>query len=157
MNAIAADPTIFTKTPRTQLKKLLVEPFSFLQMKGDSCTQAPLLIVLNGLDECHGLEGQLELIEMIDEVNRLAHLPLLWLICSRPEPHLTYIFSRVIKCDRHQLGINIDTRRDVRRYLWDGFVSMQKKLLGEVDDNWPLPAIFEKVLWAYQWSPSRGD
>ncbi|KAF5349639.1 hypothetical protein D9756_008981 [Leucocoprinus leucothites] len=144
-NVIAADTTVLDKAPRVQLKKLIVEPFSDLYVQNNLVARRPLLVVLDGLDECYGLKGQLELVEMIEEVNKLP-LPFLWLVCSRPEPHLVYIFSRAIECDRHQLLIDADTRQDVEKYLRDGFKTMQIELLGMDDDSWPPPELFSKVV-----------
>ncbi|KAJ3570551.1 hypothetical protein NP233_g4337 [Leucocoprinus birnbaumii] len=143
--AIAADPSILSKTPQVQLRKLIIEPFTELRAQGDPITQKTLLIVLDGLDECHGLKGQLELVEMISEVNQLS-LPFLWLVCSRPEPHLVYIFSKAIECDRHQLVIDADMRQDVEKFLRDGFRKMQIELLGMVDESWPPAKLFKQIV-----------
>ncbi|KXN91945.1 hypothetical protein AN958_11005 [Leucoagaricus sp. SymC.cos] len=148
---IADDITVLEKTPRVQLKKLIIEPFSALQRKRPF-TRRPLLarklllIVLDGLDECEGLDAQLELVEMIEEFNRVASLPFLWLICSRPDPHLMYIFSRSIECNRHQLSIDTETRKDAEKYLRDGFTSIQQKFFGTSGGDWPSPDHFQKIL-----------
>ncbi|KAJ3576615.1 hypothetical protein NP233_g316 [Leucocoprinus birnbaumii] len=144
--AMANDTTILAKTPQVQLKKLIVEPFTALHLDIDPATQKRLLIVLDGLDECHGLDGQLELIEMIKETAQVSYLPFLWLICSRPEPHLTYIFSKVMESDRHQLVIDADTRRDVTMYLRDGFIALQGKYWGTENENWPPLELLTRIV-----------
>jgi hypothetical protein len=78
---------------------------------------------------------------MIGEVIRLKKdLPLLWLIASRPEPHLQYIFSRAdfsIDCSKEVLLIDADTRDDVNRYLRDSFDDIRTKFPLVVDITWP--------------------
>jgi hypothetical protein len=93
------------------------------------------------VDECQGIEAQCDIVEMIGEVVRLKKdLPLLWLIASRPEPHLQYIFSRVdfsIECNKKVLLIDADTRDDVNRYLRDSFDDIRTKFPLVVDITWP--------------------
>jgi hypothetical protein len=140
-HAVARDPSIFQKTLRVQLRRLIVEPFSLLQEQGHGITQAPLLIILDGLDECKGIEAQCEIVEMVGEVIRLKKdLPLLWLIASRPEPHLQYIFSRAdfsIDCSKEVLLIDADTRDDVNRYLRDSFDDIRTRFPLVTDVTWP--------------------
>ncbi|KAJ3572873.1 hypothetical protein NP233_g2810 [Leucocoprinus birnbaumii] len=129
---IANDPTVLDKAPRTQLRKLIVEPFSFLQAQGHPLTQRSLVILLDGLDECHGLELQCELVEMIGELVRLKKdLPFRWLICSRPEPHLEYIFSRA--------DFVID-------FLHDGFEAIKTRFWGSSSLDWPSPEQLIRII-----------
>ncbi|KAJ3572870.1 hypothetical protein NP233_g2813 [Leucocoprinus birnbaumii] len=147
---IAYDPTILDKAPRTQLRKLIVEPFSLLQAQGHPLTQRSLVILLDGLDECHGLELQCELVEMIGELVRLKKdLPFRWLICSRPEPHLEYIFSRpdfVIDCQKHRLLIDADTKTDVSKFLHDGFEAIKTRFWGSSSLDWPSPEQLIRII-----------
>lgn len=148
-SVIGQDPTILQKTPRIQLRRLIVEPLSVLQLQGHPMAQAPFLIVLDGLDECKGIEAQCEVVEMIGEVIRLKKdLPLLWLICSRPEPHFQYIFSRAdfsIDCGRKKLAIDAETRDDVDRYLSDSFDHIRARFPLVTDASWPPGALLKKV------------
>ncbi|KXN84679.1 hypothetical protein AN958_12057 [Leucoagaricus sp. SymC.cos] len=149
-NLIARDLTLLRKTPRIQLKKLIIEPFSALKLQNHPITHKPLLILLNGLVECHGLKGQRELVEMIGEVIQLkVDLLFLWLICSRPEPNLKCLLSRIdfaIDCDRHQLLIDSGTREDVEQFLRDEFNNIQARFLGIIDGDWPSPGQFKAIL-----------
>ncbi|KAF7777662.1 hypothetical protein Agabi119p4_3734 [Agaricus bisporus var. burnettii] len=143
-HAIAFDPSIFQKTPRVQLRRLIVEPFTLLRAQGHKSTQTPLLIILDGLDECDGIQAQCEIVEMVGEIVRLKKdLPLLWLIASRPEPHLQYIFSRAdfaIDCKKEFLIIDADTRNDVDRYLRDSLIDIRTRFPLVTDAAWPSEA-----------------
>lgn len=146
---IAYDPTILQKTPRAQLMRLIIKPFSTLQVQGHVATRDPLLVLLDGLDECQGVPAQREFVEMIAEVIRLKKgLPLLWLVCSRPEPHLKHIFSRSdysIDCSREELLINAKTRADVDLYLRDGFAKLRDDFRDIVNTSWPSSSQYDKV------------
>jgi hypothetical protein len=91
---IANDPLVLKKFPRAQFTDLIAGPFLRLKRSGHRVTQKPLVIILDGLDECAGMDEQCEFVEMIREAMTRKDLPLLWLIVSRPEPHLTYMFTR---------------------------------------------------------------
>ncbi|KAF9442834.1 hypothetical protein P691DRAFT_779197 [Macrolepiota fuliginosa MF-IS2] len=120
----AADPSILRKTLHLQFQRLIVDPFSLLASRPQHATRHPYLVVIDGLDECSDELAQDELICLINKASQRKDLPLLWLICSRPEPYLMYTFSRPdysIRCYREELVIDDETRRDVERYLRDSF------------------------------------
>jgi hypothetical protein len=147
---IVHDPTILETTPRTQFKKLIIEPFTLSHYRSRPFTNKNLLVLLDGVDECHGVDGQRGLIEMVREILRLAiDLPLLWLVVSRPEPHFQYIFAQSdfpILCHHRKLLIDAQTREDVEKFLRDKFNDMQHKLCGSADESWPSPHQFMKLV-----------
>jgi hypothetical protein len=146
---IAHDPTILETTPRMQFKKLIVEPFTLSHYRNRPFTDKKLLVLLDGVDECHGVDGQRELVEMVGELFRLAiELPLLWLLVSRPEPHLQYIFAQAdfpIHCRHHRLLIDAKTREDVETFLRHRFNEIQRNFWGSADESWPSPDQFTKL------------
>lgn len=120
MEALKDDPTILDKDERTQFKKLLVEPFATLSKQKESFQK--LLVIIDGLDECRGDMEQVGLVGLITEDLRSpAPLPLLWMICSRPERHLTKLFeegSLLDLCWKRDLSLDgPDGWNDVERYL----------------------------------------
>lgn len=87
VDIIKDDPTILTTSNKqTQLEKLLIEPFP---KKGERSEN--YLIIVDGLDECEGSAEQQDLVRLIAEAAE-SPLPFLWMISSRPEPHLKEIF-----------------------------------------------------------------
>lgn len=146
---IAYDPTILKKTPRAQFMRLIIEPFSTLQAQGHPVTRDPPLVLLDGLDECQGIPPQCEFVEMVAEVVRLKKgLPILWLICSRPEPHLKHVFSRPdysVDCLRRELLIDAETRNDVDLYLHDGFAELRANFRDTVNPSWPSSGQFNEL------------
>ncbi len=135
---LANDPELLRKKARrTQFKKLVVEPLSQLQTQ----LQEPLLVVLDGLDECNGENAQREIIEMISEVVRLKKdFPLIWLICSRPEAHLKYILSRAdftVVCGHKELVIDAESVAEVDFYLRDGLAGIKVEFSDVTASTWP--------------------
>ncbi|KXN89317.1 hypothetical protein AN958_05815 [Leucoagaricus sp. SymC.cos] len=137
---LVSDPQLLEKAPPTLFKKLVVDPFLKVQAENRQPVQQPYLILLDGLDECHGEDHQCELVEMIAEAARTYNvsLPLRWLIISRPEEHLKYVFADVqLECSVEELLIDGQCREDVRRFLRDGFAQIRKKCRNRIPQGWP--------------------
>ena len=66
-----------------QFRKLIVEPFKQVP---DNPT--PLVLVIDGLDECDDHRTQQKILQLITGALRAHELPMRILIISRPEPHL---------------------------------------------------------------------
>lgn len=152
---IADDQSILEKTLRAQFKKLIVDPFRALMIQNPLIVQDPLLIVLDGLDECNNEDAQCEFINLISEYVRLTNpSPLLWLVCSRPEWHLKRIFSRAdfsIGCKHEELTADAAVdKEDVYCILRDGFREIQKKYFWDIhgagrDKPWPTEAQLQQL------------
>ncbi len=138
---LAGDPQLLRKARHIQFKRLIIEPFSQLQTQKHKDNQEPLLIVLDGLDECKGERAQREFIEMISDVVRLKKdLPLLWLVCSRSEAHLKSIFSTpdfTVNCGREKLAIDAESIADVDLYLRDGLAGIKTEFRDVTTPEWP--------------------
>ncbi len=138
---LANDPELLRKTRRTLFKKLIVEPLSQLQTQEQKHIRNPLLIILDGLDECKGEDAQRDIIEMISEVVRVKRdLPLIWLISSRPEAHLKYLFSRadlIVNHGREELAIDAESTVDVNLYLRDGLAGIKDHFWDVTTPTWP--------------------
>jgi len=88
-NAIETDPGILHRSTSTQLLKLIIEP-----LRSSTLSQsAPFLVVVDGLDECEGKDHQLQILSHISELTTKYHLPVRFLIVSRPEPHIKHFFD----------------------------------------------------------------
>ncbi len=149
---LANDPEILRKkTRRTQFKKLIVAPLSQLQTQRRMRIKEPLLVVLDGLDECKGENAQREIVEMISEVIRLKKdFPLIWLISSRPEPHLKYIFSTpdfTVACRREELAIDDESIADVDYYLRDGLAGIKAHFSDVTSPAWPSEQQTTELSW----------
>ncbi|KAF9444582.1 hypothetical protein P691DRAFT_677324 [Macrolepiota fuliginosa MF-IS2] len=119
MLVLEENPTVFGKGKKILFEKLLVEPFSTLKHWPKYRTY---LIIIDGLDECRGKMEQVDIIRLIAEnLNSRAPLPLLWMICSRPEHHLREVFTSHDLSGlywEHDLSLdNPDFRSDIEIYV----------------------------------------
>ncbi|KAF5358410.1 hypothetical protein D9756_001296 [Leucocoprinus leucothites] len=142
------DPHVLSKALRVQFKHLIVEPFSRLRSQNHKNIQKPLVIVIDGLDECEGEEAQREIVETISEAIRSKSLPLIWLICSRREAHLRYIFSRIHECGQVELLMDADCKDDVSRFVREGLASIRDEYEDLTPSAWPPEEQVEEVLKA---------
>ncbi|KAF9446452.1 hypothetical protein P691DRAFT_761640 [Macrolepiota fuliginosa MF-IS2] len=125
---VTNDPTILTKSMNAQFRKFIIEPFAEQRIYQD---QKPLLILIDGLDECQGNSKQSELVCLISYFS-LANpdIPLIWVLSSRPEPHLVATFSRPSVFPSHRKEeIVVDSTEacaDVEHYLRDNLGSLRE-------------------------------
>jgi hypothetical protein len=143
---LADDPQLLSKALSVQFKKLIVEPLTYLQTQQYESVRRPYLVFLDGLDECQGEDAQCEFVKLINEVVRVKKdLPLLWLICSRPEAHLQSTFARLTDCGREELEIDDECRGDVDRYLRDGLFDIRMRYGSVIPSSWPPREQFDVV------------
>ncbi|KAF9453094.1 hypothetical protein P691DRAFT_659278, partial [Macrolepiota fuliginosa MF-IS2] len=133
---------ILTKNRRTQFRELVIEPFRTLMTQSPHTVQEPLLIIIDGLDECKDKQAQCEFIEFIStHVRQVDKFPLRWMICSRPEWHLTTMLSNPdfgINCQREELRIDDSAaKRDAHFLLVAEFDKIRKKYQDRLPAHWP--------------------
>ncbi|KAF9443960.1 hypothetical protein P691DRAFT_763811 [Macrolepiota fuliginosa MF-IS2] len=148
---LADDPRILKKNRRTQFRELLIEPFHILMTQYPHAVPQPLLIIIDGLDECMGKQAQCEFIDMISaHVRKVDKFPLRWTLCSRPEWHLESMISDPdyhVICKREELQLdNGEAQEDVRRLLEAEFDEIQKRY--RLPDGWPPEECFYGIVGA---------
>lgn len=146
---LADDPSVLRAALPVQFQKLITKPFSLLTSPGEqqAANNQPYVIILDGLDECEDEKAQCELIELINQAAQKSDLPLIWLLCSRPESHIKYTFSQleyVQSCDREELVIDDEARADVERFLRETFKGIHKRY-GLVIAIWPSEEAFDRI------------
>ncbi|KAF8194606.1 hypothetical protein BJ912DRAFT_177731 [Pholiota molesta] len=89
--AIERDQTIFDRTLATQMQVLVIEPLNSIL----AALAGPIFIVLDGLDESGpNARAQTDLLNVIGTaIHALQHIPLIFLIASRPEHELREAFK----------------------------------------------------------------
>jgi hypothetical protein len=145
---VTHDPSLLQKSLSRQFKKFIVEPFI------DRCIldrPSRLLIIIDGLDECASPLTQKELLGLISNFcTTYSSSPIVWMIASRPEPHITSFFSRLEVTRSYEkeeiLVDSDDAHEDVKRYLRDKFreVRMASITLRPLP-QWPSEDDFFKV------------
>ncbi|KAF9442138.1 hypothetical protein P691DRAFT_765537 [Macrolepiota fuliginosa MF-IS2] len=150
---LADDPWILKKNRRKQFWVLIIEPFHILLTQYPHTVPQPLLIILDGLDECEDKQAQCEFIDMIStHVQQVDEFPLLWMICSRPEWHLESMISDPdyhVVCKREKLDVyDEEAQEDVRRLLEAEFDKIQKRYRARLPDGWPPEECFDRIVRA---------
>ncbi|KAJ3564651.1 hypothetical protein NP233_g8154 [Leucocoprinus birnbaumii] len=139
------DPTILEMNIASQFEQLIMNPFSFLVQQQPERLNAPILIVLDGLEACNNEDAQIELLDLICRSQGLS-LPLLWFISFRRESHLTRALKRpdVKKfCASEEISVDdIDGQRDIYSYLQAKFQALRERYPESFDledtEQWPL-------------------
>ncbi|KXN86010.1 hypothetical protein AN958_10620 [Leucoagaricus sp. SymC.cos] len=154
---LADDPSVLRKHRRAQFKGLIMLPFQILMndliQQRSEIVLEPLVIVIDGLDECADRQAQREFVEMItDYAGMVDRFPLLWMISSREESHLKAAFanvdSRMIWL-RERLEIDdSESRGDATRILEDGFLEIRRNFVNRLPPDWPPRAHIECVTQA---------
>ena len=141
-SAIKAEPLFHTKSLDIHLDLLIVQPLcELLRDKPDFCPQKSL-VVIDGVDECVPDRDQVLFLRLIGDALSKMHIPLRFLICSRPEAHIQAVFeSEVMAGITTAVSLNdqFDPDDDVRRYLEDEFARI----------------CAEHKLSTLEWSPGR--
>jgi hypothetical protein len=143
-NKIARDPSLLQSSMPVQFAKFIIEPFVD---NPDLNPASRVLVIIDGLDECNNPHTQIELLRLISNLC-VSHpsSPLVWLISSRPETHITSFFSRaevIPAYEKEEIPVNSDEgRADVERFLRDELMEI-KKGSDSLDPEWPE----ERDLW----------
>jgi hypothetical protein len=137
------DPAIVDRSLSHQLEELIIKPcrrVSFFR---------PVPIIIDGLDECEGEHIQQEILRSIFNEIWREHLPILFLIASRPETHIREMFADSGLNGFHRsLNIN-QSFEDVRKYLLDEFTRIygeREATMAGVPPAWPSSEIVEELV-----------
>ncbi|KAJ3561932.1 hypothetical protein NP233_g9887 [Leucocoprinus birnbaumii] len=137
---LVGDPLLLAKNRATQFKKLIVEPFQEIMALDSSAIDNPLLMILDGLDECKGCEAQCELVQLIlDHVRHFRHFPLVWLLLSRPEWHLKTLISDVdfpTIFEKREISVDDEAIADARRLI-EGELAKVRVHHPYLPSDWP--------------------
>lgn len=116
------DPLIFTRSLRTQLSSLVIDPL--LANYNNMPEKVPPLIVLDGLDECLDQASQRDILDACLFVVTSSSFPIRILVCSRPESNITSSFGALrmnATVFKVFLGDGYSPDDDIRLYLCDHF------------------------------------
>ncbi|KAJ7705526.1 hypothetical protein B0H17DRAFT_1126337 [Mycena rosella] len=137
------DPALLDKALSTQLQRLVLEPYR------DSSPTRTFVVIIDGLDECEGEHIQQEILRSIGSAANESHLPLRFLVASRPEPHIQEIFGEPRFNGFHR-SFNIDKSfQDVRTYLQTEFIRIHRdhsETMDRVPRPWPPANVVEHLV-----------
>ncbi|KAF5347912.1 hypothetical protein D9756_010158 [Leucocoprinus leucothites] len=144
--ALNADPTILDKRLPLQFQQLIDKPSDALRIETPNSIPHPILLLIDGLDECNTPDAQRELIKMFvffALAFKARQLPFVCIIISRPEWQIVSTFDALGPASgvwREELSMNTPAaRRDVSMVLRDGFKRIKSKNSDafSADVEWP--------------------
>ncbi|KAF8956881.1 hypothetical protein BDZ97DRAFT_144265 [Flammula alnicola] len=151
--AIDRDPLVFERSFESQLSSLIIEPLREIQSLSDCSNNVapPFLIIIDGLDECNGRDVQTNIIYALSEALRDQDLPVLFLVASRPEQHLTMAFNSYKVTDltvRLPLDDTYLADEDIRRFLDDKFTEIKNShpFKDLIDPSWPPAEAIQNII-----------
>jgi hypothetical protein len=143
INAIDHDPHLFKKSLSTQMSSLLLEPLRPLVSSGyfndPKCRRA---VIIDGLDECESRNEQLEILATIADALQNHHIPLLFVIASRPEHELKSAFGTGHLKDlliHLPLVDDLQSNADIELFLRDRFDAIKRShpFKEQIPSTWP--------------------
>lgn len=135
------DRKLLEKGMEHHFRVLIVEPFTTLWLMPESRGWA---ILLDGLDECDGEDTQVLIVKLVSRFSlRYPEAPLVWIIASRPEAHLSLAFNSDDVIGTFwalNVPANSDQAcRDVEQYLRAKFEEIRYKYRDIIPGNTPWP------------------
>ena len=120
--AVEDDLSMFQKDVDTQLEKLIIDPI-IQAIDGGKTFRYPIVIVIDGLDECEGAKEQCAFLRAISGAIGRYSLPLYFFIACRQEGHIVNWLNedctpyRIMDLDQNL----IPTKRDIEAYIYSEF------------------------------------
>ncbi|KAJ7095629.1 hypothetical protein C8R44DRAFT_718215, partial [Mycena epipterygia] len=131
--AVEDDPSIVGRQMDVQLHKLIAEPCQLL-------TDAPVILLIDGLDECESEQVQQRVLLAIGNTVRQYPLAFRFLIASRPEAYLRETFNGQAFHGIHD-SVNVEQSfEDVRQYFRDEFARIHREhrqTMRRIPTPWP--------------------
>jgi len=140
--AVDYNPFIFQQSIHVQLSKLVVEPLQQLFSAGTKFDTSPLVIIIDGLDECQGADIQSGLIKSLAAAFCGSQFRIRILIASRPEVYLRSTFgSSSVQPHLARLALSdeFSSDEDIHRFLKDSFDKIKREhpLASYIPPSWP--------------------
>jgi hypothetical protein len=144
---LSRDPELLSGDMEAQFRTFIVEPFAGQKIGVGGKRWA---ILLDGLDELKGEDAQCDIIRLITTfVNDHPDAPLVWIIASRPEAHISDTFDEDdVRRSCWSEHIPIDSTEacaDVDHFFRSGFEAIRKKFRRSVPRDWPSNTDFLKL------------
>ena len=149
-SAVQNDPAIVHKSLETQIEILIIRPLekAYAVVNPADAKQWPRLIIIDGLDECHGASVQCFIIRVLSAALLCTTIPLLLLIASRPEPDIRNTFN-VLKKSRHiVLDESYQPDADIKTFLLSRFNEIKEnhRFSIAIPEFWPSEEIIDRLV-----------
>ncbi|KAF7328285.1 putative nwd2 protein [Mycena sanguinolenta] len=139
---VESNPSIVALSIEVQMRSLICEPCRFNR------NHDPIIILIDGLDECEGHNIQVEILRIIGQSSYQYPNSLRFIIASRPEPHIREMFDSPFYSGHHR-PFNVEQSfHDVHRYLSDEFARIHREhdTMARIPLPWPPADVLEKLV-----------
>ena len=148
--AVDHNPFIFQQSIDVQLAKLVVEPLRQVCPDGLMSDTPPLIVIVDGLDECQDTSIQSSLIKSLAAAFRDFPLRIRIIIASRPETYLQSTFhcpSIQSHLSRLALSGEYSAEEDIYLFLQDSFEKIKREhpLASYIPPSWPSADILREL------------
>ncbi|KAF7334871.1 putative nwd2 protein [Mycena sanguinolenta] len=133
-------PSIVAQSMATQMQELISKPCGTHEHPG------PVVILIDGLDECDGHNVQGEILRTIRRPSFNHPLFLRFMVASRPEPQIRQVFD---PSSFHYHSFNVEQSfHDVHKYLRDEFsrIHHDHSTMAKIPSPWPEPSVLEMLV-----------
>ena len=96
LEVVEQDPALFSRSIQAQIQALIIKPLNAVaadETLASTLLARPRLIILDGLDECRTTLSQTHILNALSAAVKHLHIPLIFLIASRPEQHIRQAFN----------------------------------------------------------------
>ncbi|KAJ7855871.1 hypothetical protein B0H14DRAFT_2353093, partial [Mycena olivaceomarginata] len=135
--------SVVARQMEVQLHQLIVEPCQSLQ------NSSPLILLIDGLDECETHDSQVEILRLIRITVCLHPSKFRFLIASRPEAHIRETFDNP-SFDKILNSINVhQSFMDVKKYFNDQFARIHyehQHTMADIPAPWPPADVVESLV-----------
>ena len=144
--ALEQDPALFSYSIDTQIQVLIVKPLNAAaneEALTSILLSRPRLIILDGLDECSTTSAQTQVLNALSTAAKHLHIPLFFLIASRPEQDIRQSFNDQNSLGSLSFSIALDNtyrpEDDIRAFLQSTFDEIKRNhpSRGHLPTSWP--------------------
>ena len=151
---VANDPSIPTKALEIQLQKLILEPLQQILESEES--NQPIVIIIDGLDECEGEDMQSNVLRLLGSVFQHPSVAgrVCFIVTSRPEPwiHDEFTIEPLSSITRQIfLGQTSEANDDIRTFFRLGFTEIHNSpkhrlTMSNVAKPWPSYSVVDGLV-----------
>ena len=142
--AVEDDLSTFQKDVDTQMERLIINPIIQATNEGKTFGY-PILIVIDGLDECEGVKEQRGFLRAISDAIERYNLPLCFFITSRQEGHIVDWLNedRTLRSTLDLDQCHIQTKADIEAYICAEFKRIRS--IRHVTESFAWPPSQDKI------------
>jgi hypothetical protein len=144
LEAVEEDPALFSCSIQAQIQALIVKPLNAVANDETLIlVSRPRLIILDGLDECRTTSSQTHILNALSTAIRHLHIPLCFLIASRPEQDIRQAFNDQSGLGSLSFSIALDATyrpdRDIEVFLQSTFDEIKRNhpSRAHLPTSWP--------------------